>query len=168
MGTGEMTSLAFDPLAEALAPLLRRRWLLLGVGNELRGDDGFGPALARRVAAANGPALVAGPAPENLTGAIRRAAPDVLLLADAANLGAAPGTVRLLAADALALGGTSTHDPSLCMLLQFLRADLHIEVAMLAVQPQTREFGAERSAAVRAAEQRVAELLVASGPYCRQ
>jgi len=146
-------------LAAALLPLLARRWLLVGIGNELRGDDGFGPALAARVRAAGGPALDAGTAPENLTGPIRRARPEVLLLADAADLGAAPGTVRLLPPAALAEGGTGTHDPGLGMLVQFLQAELGCEVVVLAVQPATVAFGAQRSPAVRAAEQRLAALL---------
>jgi hydrogenase 3 maturation protease len=151
--------------AGELAPLLARRWLLVGVGNEMRGDDGFGPRLARRVAEAGGPALEAGPAPENLTGPIRRAAPEVLLLADAAELGAEPGTVRLLEPGALARGGTSTHDPSLRMLLEFLQADLHFEVRVLAVQPGTRAFGEPSTEAVLLAEERLAELLRSSpGP----
>ncbi len=36
-------------LEEALAPLLARPWLLVGVGCDLRGDDAFGPLLARRL-----------------------------------------------------------------------------------------------------------------------
>ena len=43
-----------------LADLMRRRWLLVGVGNELRGDDAFGPLLARALAEKGLPALDGG------------------------------------------------------------------------------------------------------------
>ena len=42
-------TLADEPLSLAgeLAPLVARRWLLVGIGSDLRGDDAFGPLLAR-------------------------------------------------------------------------------------------------------------------------
>ena len=138
----------------ALPPLLARRWLLVGIGNDLRGDDGFGPLLARRLIARSLPAIDAGMAPENVTGPILRAAPEVLILADATDLGAAVGTVRLLAATDLAEGGTSTHDPSLTMLLAYLeaqretRGEAPLDVRLLAAQVGTRALGAEPSPAL--------------------
>ena len=138
-----------DPSA-ALRGLLARRWLLVGIGNDLRGDDGFGPLLARRLLARGLPAIDAGQAPENVTGPIRRAAPEVLILADATDLGEPIGTVRLLAASDLAEGGTSTHDPSLTMLLAYLEAQIEHppEVRFLAAQAGTRTLGAEPAPAV--------------------
>ena len=134
----------------ALPPLLARRWLLVGIGNDLRGDDGFGPLLARRLLARGLPAIDAGMAPENVTGPIRRAAPEVLILADATDLGAPGGTVRLLAASDLAEGGTSTHDPSLTMLLSYLEAHSARppEVRILAAQAGSRALGDEPSPAL--------------------
>ena len=146
-------------LAARLDPLLRRRWLLVGVGNELRGDDAIGPRVARRLKAAGLPALEAGPAPENLTGPIRRYAPDVLILCDAAELGEAPGTVRLLGGDDIAIGGTSTHDPSLTMLLEYLQSHHAMEVRLLAIQPATRALGAELTPEVLRAEERLVEAM---------
>ena len=141
-----------DPRA-ALPPLLARRWLLVGIGNDLRGDDAFGPLLARRLRARGLPAIDAGMAPENVTGPIRRAAPEVLLLADATDLGEPVGTVRLLGAEELAEGGTSTHDPSLTMLLAYLEAESEhpLEVRFLAAQAGTRALGAAPSPALAAA-----------------
>jgi len=138
-----------DPSA-ALPNLLARRWLLVGIGNDLRGDDGFGPLLARRLLARGLPAIDAGQAPENVTGPIRRAAPEVLILADATDLGEPIGTVRLLAASDLAEGGTSTHDPSLTMLLAYLEAESEHppEVRFLAAQAGSRDLGAEPAPAV--------------------
>ena len=136
----------------ALPDLLRRRWLLVGIGNDLRGDDAFGPLLARRLIARGLPAIDAGMAPENVTGPIRRAAPELLILADATDLGAPVGTIRLLRAEDLAEGGTSTHDPSLTMLLSYLEAQMDTPPAVrfLAAQVGTRELGAEPSPALLA------------------
>lgn len=149
-----------DPLVAALAPLLTRRWLLVGVGNELRADDAFGPRLARRILEAGGPAIDAGPSPENVTGAILRHAPEVLLLADAADLGEAPGTVRVLDVDALADGAGSTHDPGFGLLRSYLRERApDLEVHLIAVQAAGRELGHPVHPAVLKAEERVAGIL---------
>jgi hydrogenase 3 maturation protease len=125
-----------------LHALLERRWLLLGIGNDMRGDDAFGPLLARRLIAARLPAIDAGMAPENVTGPIQRAAPDVLILADASDFGAPTGTLRLLGPEDLLEGGTSTHDPSLRLLIAFLTAERPLEVHVLVVQAATRDLGA--------------------------
>ena len=132
----------------SLDALLARRWLLLGIGNDMRGDDAFGPLLARRLIAAGLPAIDAGMAPENVTGPVRRIAPDVLILADASDFGAPPGTLRLLGPEELLEGGTSTHDPSLRMLIAFLTAERPLEVHVLVVQAATRDLGALPSKAV--------------------
>lgn len=138
-------------LAEELAPLLARPWLLVGVGSDLRGDDAFGPLLARRLAAAGLPALDAGTAPESLTGPILRSGAAVLILADVGNLGAPAGTLRLLEPAAVAPGGSSTHDPSLSLLVSYLQAQRTFTVRILAVEPGRIGLGAPLSAAVEAA-----------------
>lgn len=128
-------------LAEELAPLLARPWLLVGVGSDLRGDDAFGPLLARRLAEAGLPALDAGTAPESLTGPIVRSGAEVLILADVGNLGAPVGSLRLLAPESVAPGGTSTHDPSLRLLIDYLQAQRPFTVRILAVEPARRGLG---------------------------
>lgn len=143
-------------LGAALAPLFARRWLLLGVGNDLRGDDAFGPLLARRIAAAGRPAIDAGTAPENETGRVRRLAPEIVLLADAVDMGEPPGTTKLLPPDALLSDGPSTHDPGLLLLARYLERELGAEVRVLACQPAVRAFGAAPTAAVLAAVDRLA------------
>jgi hydrogenase 3 maturation protease len=146
-----------DP-ADALPPLRERRWLLVGVGNDMRGDDAFGPLLARRLKEQGLPAIDAGMAPENTTGPILRAKPEVLILADATDLGAPVGTMRVLPPDALAEGGTSTHDPSLRLLLAFLEAHHPMEVWALVAQAGGRELGAPPAPEIAAAVEHAASL----------
>ena len=107
-------------LTEELAPLVARPWLLVGVGSDLRGDDAFGPLLARRLVAEGLPALDAGTCPESETGPIVRSGAEVLFFADVGHLGAPAGTLRLLAPETALPGGTSTHDPSLALLVTYL------------------------------------------------
>ena len=138
-------------LAAALAPLLARPWLLVGVGSELRGDDAFGPLLARRLAAEGLPALDGGTAPESLTGPIVRSGAEVLLLADIGRLGAPPGTLRLVAPHDLAPAGSSTHDPALGVLIAYLVARRPMTVRLLVAEPARTGLGSPISAEVGAA-----------------
>jgi hydrogenase maturation protease len=150
-------------LAEELAPLLARPWLLVGVGSDLRGDDAFGPLLARRLAEEGFPALDAATSPESLTGPILRSGAEVLILADVGSLGAPPGTLRLLPAAAVPPGGTSTHDPGLGLLVAYLEAQRPLTVRILAVEPARMGLGVPVSPEVAAAVDRAAGAVRAAG-----
>jgi len=150
-------------LPEKLRALMAGRCVVvLGVGNPLRGDDGFGPAVAARLAAGAPAGLAvidAGSAPENFAGALRRERPEVLLALDAADFGGAPGELRLLAPGELSAGGFSTHAASLTMLFDYLGAECGTESRVLAVQAASVTLNEGLSAPVAAAAARAAELL---------
>ena len=153
-------------LAEEFAPLLARPWLLVGVGSDLRGDDAFGPLLARRLAGEGFPALDGGTSPESLTGPILRCGAEVLLFADVGSLGAPAGTLRLLPASAVPPGGSSTHDPSLGLLVAYLEAQRPFTAHVLVVEPARMGLGEPVSAEVAAAVDRAAGAFRAARLRC--
>ncbi|MCU0724986.1 MAG: hydrogenase 3 maturation endopeptidase HyCI [Planctomycetes bacterium] len=155
---GALLSGGEPELAAELEPLLAKRWLLIGIGSDLRGDDAFGPLLARTLARRGRPALDAGLVPESYTGPILRFAPEVLILADAAEIGLPPGSLRLLPGEAIAEAGASTHDSALSLVLTYLLAQHEMEVRVLAAQPASRELGEEPGPAMREALHRAAAL----------
>jgi len=65
--------------------------------------------------------------------------------------------LRLLEPDAVAPGSTSTHDPSLRLLIAFLGAQRPFTVRILAVEPVRRGLGSPPSREVVAAVDRAAE-----------
>jgi hydrogenase 3 maturation protease len=145
-------------LARLIAPELgeRRRVAVVGVGNELNGDDAAGVEVARALIPplqGRDDVLVieGGPAPENVSGALRRFAPDAVLLIDAADLGEPPGKTRWIDFDAITGLSASTHTLPLSLLARYLSAELGCEVALLGIQPGDLSFGAPLSAPVRAA-----------------
>jgi hydrogenase 3 maturation protease len=85
--------------------------------------------------------LNAGCAPENCLGTLIRFAPDLLMLIDAANLDAAPGTIRLLDPICAEGSSASTHSLSLSMLTRYLREALACEILLLGIQPESMFFG---------------------------
>lgn len=130
------------------------RVVLLGIGHELRGDDAAGLRLARGLrAAANETLLVleAGSVPENVTGLVRRFGPQLVVLADAAQLDEAPGTVRWLDWREAEGVSATTHTLPFTLLARYLIAELDCEVALLGIQPAQTDLDASLSPQVETA-----------------
>ena len=157
------------------SPASPPRVAVVGVGQELNGDDAAGVlaarALSQRQRAGSSDAhrpvpvsllvIEAAHAPENCTGAIRRFAPDLVILVDAADMGDPPGTVRWLDwRDAAGLGA-STHTLSLYMMARYLATDLACDVGLIGIQPQDTSLGVPVSSAVRRAARAAAQGLAA-------
>ncbi len=132
------------------------RVAIIGVGNEMNGDDGAGVCAVRELAART-PAppdvllIDAGAAPESYTGPLRRFTPDLIIEIDAAMLDDEPGATAWLnwrEADGLS---ASTHTLPPSVLAKFIKADLGCEVAIIGIQPERVEMGAGLSPAVTAA-----------------
>jgi hydrogenase 3 maturation protease len=137
---------------------------VVGVGQELNGDDAAGVLVARRLAKQqrareNDPRpasisllVVEGAhAPENCTGALRRFAPDLVLLVDAAEMEDPPGTVRWLDWHEAVGLDASTHSLPASMVARYLVGELSCEVALIGIQVQDTSLGAGISPAVRRA-----------------
>jgi hydrogenase 3 maturation protease len=130
-------------------PLLRGKLVLVGIGNPLRGDDGFGPALIERLQGKiNASCIDAGAAPENYVGRIVREEPDIILLVDVAHLDLEPGQYRILPPEDIVKSGFTTHDMSSRMLIEFLQHQTQADIFLLGVQPQQVLLGEEMSACV--------------------
>ena len=136
--------------------------LVLGIGNELRGDDAAGMEIARRLLGRTGiPVLLAGEVPENYLGAVRERAPSRVLLLDAVDFKSAPGDMALFRLDGearLANRIPSTHSASLALFARYLAAETGAEVWLLGVQPKSLEFGQPLSREVAAALDAAVEL----------
>jgi len=142
------------------------RVAVLGVGNEMNGDDGAGVRvvreLAARMAATPGVLLIdGGTAPENFTGPIRRFRPDLVVEIDAAHQDRPAGTLAWIDwrdADGMS---ASTHTLPPSVLASFLSADIGCHVALIGVQPATLEMGHGLSPEVAASVARLADDLSA-------
>jgi hydrogenase 3 maturation protease len=142
------------------------RIAVLGIGNSLRSDDAAGPLVARglmdsRLMQSFDSFLVidAGHAPENATAGLRRFAPQIVILIDAAEMGEAPGTIRWIRVEEIDGMSASTHTMPLSMLSKYLILELDCEVNILGVQPQSTEIGESVSADVlQAVDEIVREL----------
>jgi len=119
-----------------LTEILRGRVTIVGVGNVMRGDDGFAAALCERIRGKVAAAVIdAGTAPENHIKEIRDSRPDTVLIVDAADFGGRPGDIRLLQRDDIPVYGISTHNLSPALFIDFLLSETKADLYMLAVQP---------------------------------
>ena len=117
---------------------------ILGIGNILRGDDGLGPKFiellrAKRIGAA---LFDCGTAPENYIFPILSTSCDTIDLIDAADLGIAPGTVRVFDLEKIANVSFSTHNPSPRLFIDLLKIGKeNLNIFVVSVQPKSAAFG---------------------------
>ncbi len=117
---------------------------VVGIGNELNGDDAAGILVARKLWAgaeipANCVSIDAGSLPENASGPLRRFGPDLVIFVDAADFGAAAGEVAWLGEEQIGGFSASSHTLPLTVLGGFLQSELGCRVEYLGIQP----FGIE-------------------------
>lgn len=137
-----------DPVADL------PRVAFVGIGNEFKADDAAGPLVVRLLADSLGstPGLLildAGTAPENAGGALRRFAPDLVVLIDAVDMGKETGATEWVDFDALDGISAFTHAPSAAMLGDYLQSELKCRLGLIGIQPGSLMFDRPVSAAVK-------------------
>ena len=130
-------------LADELTARFSGNVVVVGVGNPLRGDDAAGCLLARRLRGTPDVRVIeAEEVPESFVGDIAAAAPDVVVLVDAVDLGAEPGAVALLEREQVATYAPTTHRLPLSLVMDVVQRRTGANVFLIAVQPLTLAFGA--------------------------
>ena len=131
-----------ENLSSQLKSLLKGKVIILGVGNQLKSDDGIGPFIANKLMdQINATVINCGEAPENHTGIIRKGKPDIVLIIDAVDLKKEAGSIRLVSKSEISNFGLSTHNMSLRLLVDFIESEVGAKVAILGVQPENTGFG---------------------------
>lgn len=146
-----------EHLAEHLGEVLTDRSIVVCVGNDICGDDGAGPAVAKRIAGkVPWQVLDVQTVPESFLMKIVDAKPDVVIIVDALAFDAPAGAAELFAADAITGQGPSTHGPAPIAFLDLLNMMHPCRRVVLGIQPVTGQFGQEMSDPVKAAVEMVA------------
>ena len=141
-----------ERLAERLGDIVSPGTAIVCVGNELRGDDAAGTAVAGRIAAAvPWDVYDTQTAPESFLVKIASRKPASVLLIDAIHFGGEPGAVKLFAPEDIGGQGPSTHGPAPLAFLEALRMMHPCRCAVLGIQPKQADLGAPLSEPVRQA-----------------
>lgn len=144
----------------AFKNIFKGKIVIVGIGNTLRADDGFGPALIEKIKGEVGAVcLDAGSAPENYTGKIIKEHPETILIVDALHLGKKPGEYEIIKKADIARSGLSTHDISPNMFIEYLENQTNADIYMLGVQPKSVSFGEQMSDEVKQSLEAISELI---------
>ncbi len=141
-------SLAARELCPAIKSRIKGKVSIVGIGNIIRGDDGLGPKFIELMKARPAAAQLfdCGTAPENYIFPILSTLCDTVALIDAADMGIAPGGLKIFSLDEISTVSFSTHNPSPRLFTDLLRTgkdDLNIFV--VSIQPKTTMLGAPLS-----------------------
>ena len=154
--------MVFIPLKAELKDFLKdyEKLIILGIGNELRGDDGLGSYFIKELEldldkdfdTLNGShnqyklddnliLIDCGSVPENFTGMIKKEKPSHILAVDAALMGSSPGTVKVIKKEKIADINTSSHSMSLSFLIKYLEEDITFKFLFIGVEPVAMDLG---------------------------
>lgn len=112
-----------------------KRVLLLGVGNDIRGDDAIGELIAREFEKEGWETIDCGTVPENIIPHVEEDTYDTVLIVDAAHLKLEPGEIRIVPRDRLGVFTMSTHAMPLSLVMEFLDRRVG-EVILIGIQPK--------------------------------
>ncbi|MCD6418799.1 hydrogenase maturation protease [bacterium] len=146
-----------------LQEILTGDFAILGIGNAIRGDDGFGTLLAQRLSEKfrntrlSTRIFIGGLAPENMMGKIAKINPEKLLILDAVVFGGKPGTTKIFSAEELSSPFTMTHGPTnFSMMKLFLP---NTEISVLAVRPKSVKLKDEMSDEVKSSLEEIFKII---------
>jgi hydrogenase 3 maturation protease len=120
---------------------LKTKIAILGIGNRLKRDDGAGSILAENLSLRGLTSFDSAVVPENFTGALRKAAPDTLIIVDACAMGLKPGEFRKIALKRIDDEDTfSSHSPGIIELISYI-GEFIPEIIFIGIEPESMDFG---------------------------
>ncbi len=158
MGTDEQ-------LFEQLNKLRDSATVIVGIGNTLKGDDGAGSLVCQQLRRAKVRAelIDAGNVPENYIQLIIKKAPQTLLIIDAIDFGASPGTISIFEPERLNSSAFSTHTLSprlfVDMVCRNIKGGPNVDVYFVGIQPAQTQLGQSISPEVGRAVRRLVRVL---------
>lgn len=116
--------------------------LILGVGNELKCDDGVGPFIVDNLDEKDNVICInAKTVPENFTGKIRKEQPSHVIIVDACLMGGEAGDIKIVDKDDFVNIGISTHSMSLSYFVKYLERDNDFKIIFVGIEPETMDWG---------------------------
>ncbi len=109
--------------------------LLMGVGNDIRGDDAVGESVVRNFESDEWDAVDCGSVPENHITMIEEDEYELVLIIDAAKMELEPGEIRIVPREHLGVFTMSTHAMPLSTVMDFLDKKVE-EVYLVGIQPK--------------------------------
>jgi hydrogenase 3 maturation protease len=99
-------------------------------------------------------------APENFTGEIKRFKPSHLLILDAADTSAKPGTIDLISPEVVGGVSFSTHMMPLKIMVDYMNQSIKCKTMIIGIQPKVLKFGSTPSKVVITSAKEVAQAIL--------
>jgi len=139
--------------------------IILGVGNELKCDDGVGPYIINKLKDENIEDkkkllfIDAKTVPENFTGKIRKEKPTHLIIVDACLMDEEPGTMKIVNKYDFASIGISTHSMSLSFFVRYLERDTEFRIIFVGIEPESMDYADNPTAKIAKAADEFVNIL---------
>jgi len=131
--------------------------ILMGVGNDTRGDDGIGVYIARKFKKDGWISMDCSTVPENYLGKVIKYRPEKLVIVDAAEMGLKAGEIRRIPKHRMGMASFSTHSLPLSLFIDHVERRCEAEIVVIGIQPLNM-YG-EMSEEVKKAGDRVIEYI---------
>ena len=146
------STLINDDIKKEIKNRLRGITSIIGIGNIMRGDDGCGPKLIENLKNRNIGAHLfdCGTVPENYIFPILSTSCDTIILVDAADFAASPGSIKVLSLNEISGSGLSTHNSSIRLFTDLLMTGKdNLNIFAVSIQPKGIAFGESLSDEVK-------------------
>lgn len=141
--------------------------VILGIGNDIRGDDGLGPYIISKLSdlkeshheSDQNPIvdmdklylIDGGSVPENFTGLIKKHDPSHIILIDASLMNRKAGEIAIVDKENISDISISTHSMSLSFLIRYLEREKEYKIQFIGIEPKIMDLSMELSEEIQLA-----------------
>lgn len=137
---------------------LTSRTVILGVGNDIKGDDGVGPYVAGLLEE-DFKSIDGKSVPESFAHDVISLGPDIVLIIDATKMSSVPGSVGIFTKEDVSNVSSSTHSMPLSMLAKHIENEAGCEVYIIGIEPEDTNFGMSLTKTVKDSAEELAAIL---------
>ena len=116
---------------------------ILGIGNDLRSDDGLGLYIIERLSIDDPRVMIenVGSVPEGFARNLAEFGAERVIMVDAADMMKPPGHTELVTKDRIGGINISTHSMPLSFLMMYLEQETGGKTVLIGIQPKSIQFG---------------------------
>ncbi|EHP84476.1 hydrogenase maturation peptidase HycI [Methanotorris formicicus] len=128
--------------------------VIIGIGNEMKGDDGVGIYIVKEIAKRFGKygndevikineyiiLLNCGTVPENFTDVLKRENPSHIIMIDAALMNEKIGEIKVINPEDIVNVGFSTHALPLSIIIKYIKKSINTKIIVIGIEPKIIDF----------------------------
>jgi hydrogenase 3 maturation protease len=135
-----------------------KKYILMGIGNTLRGDDGIGSIIAQGFKDRDWLSIDCGVVPENFTSIIKKNRPDLVVIIDAVEMELKSGEFRIISPYRISTLHLTTHSMPLSFLISYLK-EYTQELIFIGIQPKIIDYSNSVSPKVLKSSEEIIKIL---------